>query len=59
MNQNPKTQSGEFIQFDAAKYLTDDETICHYLRHSLESGDPKEIRAALDDAERALLRNQN
>ncbi|CAM2153715.1 protein of unknown function [Pararobbsia alpina] len=52
------TTATKFIPFDAANYLNDDEAICLYLRFALESGDEKEIAAALEDVERAMHRNQ-
>jgi len=39
--------------FDAAEYLTDEETIAEYLTISLESGDPREIVQALNTVVRA------
>jgi len=39
--------------FDAADYLTDEETIAEYLTLSLESGDPLEIVQALNTIVRA------
>ncbi|CAB3770465.1 addiction module antidote protein [Paraburkholderia solisilvae] len=39
--------------FDAAKYLTDDETIRHYLAEAFESSVPAIARTALHDVARA------
>lgn len=39
--------------FDAAEFLTDDETIAEYLTLSLESDDPREIAQALGAVARA------
>lgn len=39
--------------FDAAEFLTDDETIAEYLTLSLESDDPREIAQALGTVARA------
>jgi probable addiction module antidote protein len=39
--------------FDAARYLTDDETIRHYLSAVFEAGDPATARTALHDVARA------
>jgi probable addiction module antidote protein len=42
-----------FALFDAAEYLTDDETIAHYLSESFASGDPVEIAQAIGTVARA------
>lgn len=39
--------------FDAARFLDDEETIHHYLAMSFESGDPVEIQTALGTVARA------
>jgi len=39
--------------FDAARFLDDEETIRHYLTLSFESGDPIQIQTALGDVARA------
>jgi probable addiction module antidote protein len=39
--------------FDTAQYLTDDETIRHYLSQAFEAGDPATVRTALHDVARA------
>lgn len=41
------------VPFDAAEYLTDDETIAEYLTDALESDDPKIIAKALGTVARA------
>jgi probable addiction module antidote protein len=41
------------IPFDAAEFLTDDETISEYLTDALESDDPKIIAKALGTVARA------
>jgi probable addiction module antidote protein len=41
------------IPFDAAEYLTDDETIAEYLTDALESDDPRIIAKALGTVARA------
>lgn len=43
----------ETFPYDAADYLTDDETIAEYLTLSLESGDTREIAQALQTVARA------
>ena len=43
----------ETFPFDAADYLTDEETIAEYLTLSLESGDDREIAQALQTVVRA------
>lgn len=40
--------------FDAAEFLTEDETIAEYLTASLESDDPKILAKAIKTAIRAL-----
>lgn len=43
----------ELMEFDASKYLKDEETIRHYLAQAFEAGDPVEIQAALGDVAKA------
>jgi probable addiction module antidote protein len=43
----------ELMEFDASKYLKDEETIRGYLAQAFEAGDPVEIQAALGDVAKA------
>lgn len=43
----------ELKEFDAAKYLKDEETIRHFLADALREGDPRAIQAALGTIARA------
>ena len=43
----------ELMEFDASKYLKDDEMIRAYLAQAFEAGDPVEIQAALGDVAKA------
>ena len=43
----------KFTEFDPADYLTDRETILHFLRAAFEDGDLSHIKAALDAVARS------
>lgn len=43
----------KLIPFDAARYLTDDESIAEYMNAVLEADDPDLLLAALGDIARA------
>ena len=43
----------KFTEFDPADYLTDRETILHFLRAAFEDGDLAHIKAALDAVARS------
>jgi probable addiction module antidote protein len=43
----------ELKEFDAAKYLKDDEIIHHFLADAFREGDPRTIQAALGTVARA------
>ena len=48
-----KTRLSELTEFDASKYLDDDEAVADYIRLALEDGDPGLLAAALGDVARA------
>ncbi|WP_448758151.1 helix-turn-helix domain-containing transcriptional regulator, partial [Aggregatibacter sp.] len=43
----------KFIEYDAAKYLTDEETIAFYLTDALENGSEAEFLLALKNVAKA------
>lgn len=43
----------ELKEFDAAKYLKDEETVCRYLSEAFSDGDPQLMLAALRNVLRA------
>jgi len=48
-----KTRLSELTEFDASKYLDDDEAVADYIRLAIEDGDPGLLAAALGDVARA------
>lgn len=48
-----KTRLSELAEFDASKYLDDDEAVADYIRLAIEDGDPGLLAAALGDVARA------
>lgn len=48
----------KFAPFDAANYLTDEETISEYLNASLEEHNPDLLMVAERDVAHARLKNQ-
>ena len=48
----------EFIPFDAADYLTNEETISEYLNAALEEPNPDLLLVAKRDVVHARLKNQ-
>ncbi len=43
----------ELLEYDASKYLKDEETIRHYLALAVEGGDPIQIQEAIGDVAKA------
>jgi probable addiction module antidote protein len=46
-------KESELMEFDASKYLKDEETIRHYITQAFKADDPIEIQAALGDVAKA------
>jgi len=48
-----KLKLSELTEFDASKYLNDDEAVADYISLAIEDGDPGLLAAALGDVARA------